>query len=92
VIAALNRLMRLVEEHLEESADLSALATDVGSTEHHLRRMFSALAGMPLSEYVRRRRMTVAAADVLKGEDDLLTIAVRYGYGSTDAFGRLNLA
>lgn len=46
------------------------------------------MAGMPLSEYVRRRRMTVAAADVVRGEDDLLSIAVRYGYGSTEAFGR----
>jgi AraC family transcriptional regulator len=50
--------------------------------------MFSSLAGMPLSEYVRRRRMTVAAADVVRGDDDLLSIAVRHGYGSTEAFGR----
>jgi AraC family transcriptional regulator len=49
--------------------------------------MFSSLAGMPVSEYVRRRRMTVAASDVIGGED-LLTIAVRYGYGSVEAFGR----
>ncbi|MFF1875732.1 GyrI-like domain-containing protein, partial [Kitasatospora herbaricolor] len=40
-----------------------------------------------LSEYIRRRRMSVAAADIL-GEEDLLSIAVRYGYGSTEAFGR----
>jgi hypothetical protein len=37
-----------------------------------LRRMFSWLAGMPLSEYVRRRRMTVAAAEVVTGIGDLL--------------------
>jgi hypothetical protein len=49
--------------------------------------MFSSLAGMPLSAYVRRRRMTHAAADLL-GDEDLLSIAVRYGYGSTEAFGR----
>ena len=53
-----------------------------------LRRMFSALAGMPLSEYVRRRRMTVAAPEVVTGIGDLLGIAVRYGYGSAEAFGR----
>lgn len=51
-----------------------------------LRRMFSALAGMPLSEYVRRRRMTVAAPEVVTGIGDLLGIAVRYG--SAEAFGR----
>jgi len=88
VITALNRLVELVEEHLGEEFDVTALARTLGTTEYHLRRMFSSLAGMPLSEYVRRRRMTVAAADVVRGEGDLLSIAVRHGYGSTEAFGR----
>ncbi|MEU4805787.1 AraC family transcriptional regulator [Actinosynnema sp. NPDC023587] len=88
MISALNRLVDLVEEHLGEETDVDGLAAAVGTTGHHLRRMFSSLAGMPLSEYVRRRRMTVAAADVVRGRDDLLGIAVRYGYGSTEAFGR----
>jgi AraC family transcriptional regulator len=88
VISALNRLVDLVEENLTEEFDVDGLATAFGTTGYHLRRMFSSLAGMPLSEYVRRRRMTVAAADVVRGEDDLLSVAVRHGYGSTEAFGR----
>lgn len=87
MIDILNRLAASVEEHLDEELDVEAFAARAGTTEYHLRRMFSSLAGMPVSEYVRRRRMTVAAADVIGGED-LLTIAVRYGYGSTEAFGR----
>ena len=87
MIAELNRLVALVEDHLTDDLDLPGVASGLGTTEYHLRRMFSSLAGMPLSEYVRRRRMTVAAADVL-GDGDLLGIAVRYGYGSTEAFGR----
>ncbi len=88
MISALNRLVDLVEQHLTAELDVSRLAGALGTTEYHLRRMFSSLAGMPLSEYVRRRRMTVAAADVVRGEDELLSIAVRHGYGSTEAFGR----
>ncbi|MEU0164300.1 AraC family transcriptional regulator [Streptomyces iakyrus] len=88
MISALNQLVDLVEEHLAEELDVRGLAAGLGTTEYHLRRMFSSLAGMPLSEYVRRRRMTVAAADVVRGEDDLLSIAVRHGYGSSEAFGR----
>jgi len=87
MIAALNRLVELVEQQLTGEIDLAELARELGSTEYHLRRMFSSLAGMPLSEYVRRRRMTAAAADMLRG-DDVLDVAVRYGYGSTEAFGR----
>src|SRR5690606_40613368 len=49
---------------------------------------FSALAGIPISEYIRRRRLTVAAAEVLEGNRSLLEIALRYGYGSAEAFGR----
>ncbi|MGY1943597.1 AraC family transcriptional regulator [Nocardia asiatica] len=88
MISALNRLVEHVEEHLTEEFDVDELARALGTTEYHLRRMFSSLAAMPLSEYVRRRRMTVAAADVVRGRDDLLSIAVRHGYGSTEAFGR----
>lgn len=87
MIAELNRLVELVEDRLNDDLDIASLATELGTTEYHLRRMFSSLAGMPLSEYVRRRRMSVAAADVL-ADGDLLGIAVRYGYGSTEAFGR----
>ena len=87
MIAILNRVVGYVEDHLTEDIDVADLARSLGTTEYHLRRMFSSLAGMPLSEYIRRRRMTVAAAEVL-GDDDLLGIAVRYGYGSTEAFGR----
>lgn len=88
MISALNQLVDLVEDHLAEEPDVRGLAAALGTTEYHLRRMFSSLAGMPLSEYVRRRRMTVAAADVVRGEGDLLSIAVRHGYGSSEAFGR----
>ena len=92
MIAALNSAVEAVETHLATDPstplDLSALARRLGTTEHHLRRMFSSLAAMPLSEYVRRRRMSLAAADLVAGDDDLLTVAVRYGYGSTEAFSR----
>lgn len=88
VIASLNRLVDLVEDDLAGDLDVARLAVAVGTTEYHLRRMFSSLAGMPLSEYVRRRRMTVAAAELVTGTGDLLGVAVRSGYGSAEAFGR----
>lgn len=87
MITALTRLVEHIEAHLGEELDVAAVARAHGTTEYHLRRMFSSLAGMPLSEYVRRRRMTVAAGDLI-GDEELLTIAVRHGYGSTEAFSR----
>lgn len=87
MIATLNLVVELVEQQLDQPTELTVLARRAGTTGYHLRRMFSSLAGMPLSEYVRRRRMTLAAAEVL-GDGELLDIAVRHGYGSTEAFGR----
>ncbi len=87
MISELNRLIEVVEADLSDDLDIGALAASFGTTEYHLRRMFASLVGMPLFEYVRRRRMTVAAADVIAG-DPLLQVAVRFGYGSAEAFGR----
>jgi AraC family transcriptional regulator len=88
VLESLNGTLEYIEEHLREPIDVGELARIALTSEYHLRRMFSALAGMPLSEYVRRRRLTVAGAEVVAGRRTLLDIAVRYGYGSGEAFAR----
>ncbi|MFH8295386.1 GyrI-like domain-containing protein [Streptomyces sp. NPDC018059] len=88
MLERLNQAMEHIEGHLDQDLDVAALARIAATSEHHLRRMFSALAGMPLSEYVRRRRLTLAGAEVLAGRETLLEIAVRYGYGSGEAFAR----
>ncbi|ATZ25272.1 Transposon Tn10 TetD protein [Streptomyces lavendulae subsp. lavendulae] len=84
----LNQAMEHIEGHLDGHVEVSELARITVTSEYHFRRLFSSLAGMPLSEYVRRRRLTVAAADVLAGKPTLLEIAVRYGYTSGEAFAR----
>ncbi|MGW0121580.1 AraC family transcriptional regulator [Streptomyces sp. NPDC003327] len=83
-----NQALDHIEEHLRGELDPADLARIATTSEYHFRRVFSALAGMPLSEYVRRRRLTLAGAEVLAGERTLLEIAVRYGYGSGEAFAR----
>jgi AraC family transcriptional regulator len=92
MIAALNSAVDAIEARLTSDPsnpiDIAELAHRLGTTEHHLRRMFSSLADMPLSAYIKRRRMSLAAADLVSVKDDLLTVAIRHGYGSTEAFGR----
>ncbi|MGW1055563.1 AraC family transcriptional regulator [Streptomyces sp. NPDC001118] len=88
MLERLNQAMEHIERHLDQTVDVVELAGIAATSEHHLRRMFSALAGMALSEYVRRRRLTLAGADVLAGRETLLEIAVRYGYSSGEAFAR----
>lgn len=83
-----NAAVQRIEEALEGVVEVQDLARMTATSEYHFRRMFSALSGMPLSEYVRRRRLTVAAAAVVAGDEAIQDIAVRFGYGSADAFSR----
>ncbi|WBT09673.1 AraC family transcriptional regulator [Corynebacterium sp. SCR221107] len=91
MMQTLNGLVHAIEDVIAqgwgEELDIDAFAASHATTGYHLRRMFSSLAGISISEYVRRRRMTLAATDLL-GPEDLLSIATRYGYGSVEAFGR----
>lgn len=84
----LNEAMSFIERHLEGDVDIRRASRIATMSEHHFRRVFSTLAGMSLSEYVRRRRMTLAAASVLTGTETVQDLAVRFGYGSADAFSR----
>ncbi|MFY0508806.1 AraC family transcriptional regulator [Streptomyces anulatus] len=89
MLERLNDAMEHVETHLGERIEVAELARIAMTSEYHFRRMFSALAGIPLSEYIRRRRMTVAGAEVLGAPDrTLLDVAVRYGYDTGEGFAR----
>ncbi|MFE7569377.1 GyrI-like domain-containing protein [Streptomyces sp. NPDC057539] len=88
MLERLNQAMEHIERNLGQRIEVAELARIAVTSEYHLRRLFSALAGMPLSEYIRRRRLTVAGAEVLGGERTLLDVAVRYGYSSGEAFAR----
>jgi predicted transcriptional regulator YdeE/AraC-like DNA-binding protein len=88
VLERLNQALDHLEACLDREVDMAEVARIAAVSEYHFRRLFSALAGMPLPVYVRRRRMTLAGAEVLAGERTLLDVAVRYGYGSGEAFAR----
>ena len=62
-----NKALDYLEEHLEGETDPGELGRLAGCSAYHFQRMFSYLAGVPLSEYIRRRRMTRAAADLQSG-------------------------
>ncbi|MGW3108760.1 AraC family transcriptional regulator [Streptomyces sp. NPDC001100] len=88
MLERLNLALDHLEACLDREVDVAEAARIAAVSEYHFRRLFSALAGMPLPVYVRRRRMTLAAAEVVDGERTLLDVAVRYGYGSGEAFAR----
>ena len=83
-----NRAMDEIELSLTGEIDCERLGRIACCSAYHFQRMFTYLAGMPLGEYVRRRRMSLAAADLQAGRDKVIDIAARYGYESPTAFNR----
>ena len=62
-------VIEYIEEHLDEVIDVSVLAGILGVSVYEFRRIFSFIAGVPLSEYIRKRRLSVAAYElVTKGK------------------------
>ena len=86
-ITGLNKTMDYIEAHLSGEIDYEQLARLACCSSYHYQRMFAYMAGVSLGEYIRRRRMSVAAAD-LQGGEKVLEVALKYGYQSPTAFNR----
>lgn len=87
-LARLNLALAYIEENLTGDIDFAEIERLALCSEYHFRRMFSYLAGVPLSEYVRRRRLTLAAFDLQQTDALVIDTALKYGYNSPDSFSR----
>ena len=87
-IENLNSAIKYIEEHISEDVDYTQAAKAACCSTYHFQRMFAYMAGVPLSEYIRRRRMSLAAVDLQGGDEKIVDIALKYGYSSPTAFNR----
>lgn len=88
LLKGMNQALRYIEDHLTDKIDYQEVARLAFCSEYHFKRMFSFLSGISLSEYIRRRRLTLAAFDLRDSKDKVIDIAVKYGYNSADSFAR----
>ena len=82
----MNRAMDYIEEHLCEELDTEALGRIMACPYKTFTRSFAPITGLSLSEYKRRRRLTLAAHDLQHTDLRVIDVAVKYGYDSADAF------
>jgi AraC family transcriptional regulator len=84
----LNQALAYIEEHLIDEIEFEQIERLALCSEYHFRRMFSYLAGISLSEYIRRRRLTLAAFELVDSDALVIDMALKYGYNSPDSFTR----
>ena len=83
----LNDSLNYIEDNLKSEIEYEMAAKIACCSTYHFQRMFSYIAGVPLSEYIRNRRLTMAALDLQNG-DKVIDVALRYGYESPTSFNR----
>ena len=84
----MNAAVDYVEANLAGDIDIEKAARIACCSSFHFRRMFYAFAGVTAAEYVRQRRMTLAAKELSTEKTKVIDAAVKYGYDSPDAFTR----
>ena len=86
LVASLNEALKYIEHHLLEEADSALAARHVGLSRFYLERTFASLTGMSVSEYIRARRLSLAAHELLSGDVKVIDLALKYGYDTPESF------
>lgn len=84
----MNDAIDYIEDNLEHAIDYDQIAKIALCSVYQFQRMFSFVINVPLSEYIRRRRMTLAAFDLKDRKNTVIEIALKYGYETPESFSR----
>jgi len=84
----MNSAMDYIETNLADNISYDQLAHIACCSTYHFQRMFPFITGVSLSEYIRRRRLTLAAFELQTTDVKVIDVALKYGYESPEAFAR----
>ena len=87
-LTKMNHAMDYVEAHLADNIDYRRIAQAAACSAFHFQRMFPFITGVSLFEYIRRRRLTMAAFELQTSDIKVVDVALKYGYESPEAFSR----
>lgn len=84
----LNQSIEYMEEHITEELDYEKVAQVANCPSYYFQQMFLYMTNMTLREYIRRRRLSLAAVELQKDSGKVIDIAIKYRYESPTAFTR----
>lgn len=86
LVEGISNALAYIEENITEELDPKEIAAKAFVSEFHFRKIFHALCGYGLGEYIRCRRLSLAGQELSSGEFRIIDIALKYGYDSPDSF------
>ena len=84
----MNRVIDYLENNIHEDVDMEKTARYAGYSLWEFQRIFSLLANTTVGAYVRKRKLSLAAQDIISTDEKIIDIALKYGYESPTAFSR----
>lgn len=84
----LQNAIEYVENNLTEDIQIKDVADRAYVSEFHFQRIFSVLCGISVAEYIRNRRLALAARELTGSDTKVIDVAIKYGYDSPDSFAR----
>ena len=80
--------IQYIEDNLTEELDISDIAAKAYISPFYFQKIFGVLCGFTVGEYIRNRRLTLAAEELSSSDIKVIDAAVKYGYDSPDSFTR----
>lgn len=77
-----------IEENLTEDININEIADKAYISSFYFQKIFNVLCGFTVGEYIRNRRLTLAAQELCSTNIKVIDIAMKYGYDSPDSFSR----
>ena len=88
-IQKIEEIINDIENHITSDIDYEALASKMTLSVYEFRRIFAFVVGTPLSEYIRKRRLSLAACDLMTNpKASIQEISEKYGYSTLAAFSK----
>lgn len=87
-LSKMNEALQYIEENLTGEIKVEEAAKKAVCSSFNFQRMFSYMAEVSLADYIRRRRLTLAAMELLTTDAKVIDVAIKYGYESPVSFAR----
>ena len=87
-IQGIQRAIDYVEANITEEIDFEEAARQAYASSFHFQRIFGILRGFSLGDYIRMRRLSLAAEELSVGDAKIIDVALKYGYDTPESFSR----
>jgi len=85
---SINKVLDYINDHLNESPDLETLSQIANISQYHFHRIFKAIIGENLGEYIQRLRLEYVAGKLRSTDMTLDVLADRAGYNSQQSLSK----